>query len=185
MEEIWKNIPECNDFYQISNYGRVKSISRQIRMGKYVGLRTLPKKILKTFSYPNGYTGVMIRVNGRKYCKLLHRLIATAFIPNPENKQQVNHKNGVKNDNSIGNLEWCSRKENSDHAVNMGLIKTGKDSVSYGRTDNNKRVVCATLGIEFDSVKDAGVECGISKERVGMICRGQLIHTKGLVFRFI
>lgn len=96
----------------------------------------------------HGY--VTVRVD--KKAKLLHRLVAIAFIPNPYNKKMVNHKDGNKLNNSIDNLEWCTNSENINHAVKMGLIKTCKVDCftlngEYVKTYNSVKSVCEELNV--------------------------------------
>lgn len=110
MEEIWKEIKGHNN-YQISNLGRIKSLNYK---------RSQKERILKPSIFNNGY--YMITLNGKK--KLIHRLVAETFIPNPENKPVVNHKDNNKLNNNVENLEWCSHKENTIHAVKIGVYKS-------------------------------------------------------------
>lgn len=105
MVEIWKNISE-NSNYQISNLGNVKR-----------GYRTLkPIRHCRT-----GYARVNIRINGEPKALLIHRLVAKAFIPNPNNYPEVNHKNGINTDNRVDNLEWVTRKQNIKHSLKNNL----------------------------------------------------------------
>jgi hypothetical protein len=88
----------------------------------------------------------------------VHRLVAQTFILNPLNKPQINHINGIKDDNRLENLEWCTGSENMIHALNIGIIKKGKDSTMYGKKGINaissKKVIDTSNGIIYNSVKE-------------------------------
>ena len=124
--EIWKPISVYNGYYEVSNLGRVRSITRKIE-------RTDPKNIAKKrlFTYKGklipfwitkkGYCRCSISINGISKKYLVHRLVADAFITNNENKLQVNHINCVKTDNRVENLEWVTNYENYLHSVENGL----------------------------------------------------------------
>ena len=122
MTEIWKDINGFEGYYQVSNLGRIKSLSREIYNGK--GYYTSTEKILLGHMITKGYMQVELKKDNKRYLKLIHCLVAEAFIPNPENKPQVNHINGKKSDNMVGNLEWCTNIENQTHAINTGLKKS-------------------------------------------------------------
>jgi hypothetical protein len=109
--EIWLET-HVSDRYLVSNLGRIKSLPKRTRTGS---------RILKTSMYENGYCFVDLVVNGAVKRFLIHRLVAIAFIPNPKNKQQVNHKDGIKTNNFLSNLEWSTRSENQKHAIATGL----------------------------------------------------------------
>jgi len=109
MEE-WRFVKGYEDYFLISNYGKVFSIRTE--------------RILKTFIHKQGYEVFSTRIGGRKgKVKLfkVHRLVTEAFIKNPENKPQVNHIDGDKQNNCVANLEWVTAKENTQHALKIGL----------------------------------------------------------------
>jgi hypothetical protein len=110
QQEVWKDIVEYEGLYMVSNLGRVKSLPRS---GTILQEKILSQRVGRK------YLCVMLCKNNIKKCTSVHRLIAQAFIPNPDNKPQVNHKNGIKTDNIVCNLEWVTAKENSQHAYNF------------------------------------------------------------------
>ena len=114
MQEIYKDIVGYEGLYQVSNLGNVKSL----KYGK--------ERILKSAINSKGYVVVVLCKNLKCLTKKVHRLVAMAFIPNTENKEQVNHINGIKTDNRVENLEWCTQSENIQHGYNNGLFKSKK-----------------------------------------------------------
>jgi hypothetical protein len=122
--EIWKDIPGYKGAYQASSFGNIKSLSRIT----YCANRELPikERILRPYKMKSGYLAISLRSCLKTRTFLIHRLIAITFIPNPENKPEVNHKNGVKSDNRVIELEWVTPKENGQHAKNvLGLNPEG------------------------------------------------------------
>lgn len=111
--EIWKPIPGWEDLYKISNTGKVLSIKNN----------RIIKNMIK-----NGYENIEFWKNNKRKHMSVHRLIAEAFIPNPENKPHINHINSIRNDNRIENLEWCTPKENIQHSHKFGGAKTYNES---------------------------------------------------------
>lgn len=125
IQEIWKHIKGYEGLYLISNLGRVKSLPREKLTPK--GTQCMSKeKFLKTNPSKMGYPVVMLSLNCDIKLHKLHRLIAIAFIPNIENKPFINHKDGNKLNNSLDNLEWCTAKENIQHAFDTGLRVSSK-----------------------------------------------------------
>lgn len=133
--EIWKPIRNYEGLYEISNIGRV----RNVKTGR----------ILK-FKMNEGYYRVGLFKNNKQIIHLVHRLVATAFIPNSEGKPLINHKNGRKLDNRVNNLEWCTYKENNNHAQQTGLWKTV--------TFNKKPILNITTGQRYESAVAAAKE---------------------------
>jgi len=134
LPEIWKDILGYEGHYQISNLGRVKSLPK-IKKNRD-GYCTTKEKFLKPNNYSNKYAVFDLSLNLKVKRHLAHRLLAIAFIPNAENKPFINHKNGNKLDNSLGNLEWVSASENAKHAFDMGLRKRGEVHSKSIFTDN-------------------------------------------------
>lgn len=117
MQEIWKDVDGFNGLYSVSNLGRVRVAAHLSTDGRHFPA----KMIAVVISKRDGYGRVNMRKNGKPYAATIHRLVANAFIPNPGNKPEINHKNGDKTDNRVSNLEWCTPKENQQHALKMGL----------------------------------------------------------------
>lgn len=158
MEEIWKDIPGYNGLYQISNLGHVKSLN----------FNNSNKENLLSIYNHNGYLRVGIRHNKLLHNHLVHRLVAEAFIPNPENLPVINHKDGNKSNNSIENLEWVTSRENTEHAIrenlrpSMNCSRWGKYPISqysingkFIKTWISQREVERVLGFKQASISRA------------------------------
>lgn len=139
MKEIWKDIEGYEGLYQVSNLGRVKSLPRKV-VGLNNVIQNFKGKILKQHKDKKGYLRVALSKNNKIKLKQVHRLVAEAFIPNPENKPTVNHKFGIKSDNRVSQLEWNSYREQIKNAINIGLIDYSK--LNY--KEINKKVISKT-----------------------------------------
>lgn len=137
MEEIWKDIEGYVGHYQASNLGRIRSLDRTFTQwneaGKKFSVKPLKGKVMKGFSDKDGYLRINLTNEGKKTQHCVHRLVAQTFIPNPENKLEVNHKNGIKDDNAVLNLEWATRSENAIHALREGLYEPARGERKNGK----------------------------------------------------
>ena len=174
QEEIWKDIEGYEGKYQVSNMGRVKSL--------YIRFKETGGKIIKPRISKDGYPVINLFHKGTEKHKILHRLIAQAFIPNPENKKQVNHKDGVKTNNTLENLEWVTNQENMDHAYRTGLNKSFRENHGRylgnicGYDENGLKVV------EFCGFKDM-VNKGYRHQGVYDCVNGKKKTYKGLLYK--
>lgn len=164
MEEIWKDKKDYEGHYQVSNLGRIKSI----KFGK--------ERILKQH-IKRGYYYVGLSKNGIVKRYLVHRLVAQAFIDNPNNYKEVNHKDENKLNNSVDNLEWCNAKYN----INFGTC------IERRSKKKSKPVLQYTLDGEFVREWSSARECGkngFCHQHIGACCRGQLKHYKGFIWKY-
>ena len=145
--EEWRDIPNFEG-YQVSSLGRVRGIDRLCgnRPGVTKG------KILKPFRNKRGYLEVNLYNNSKSTAKIIHRLVAKAFISNDFNKPQVNHIDGNKLNNEVSNLEWMSNSENQLHAYSLGLqpSRAGENNVKAKITDKS----VTELKVLYNSIKD-------------------------------
>lgn len=116
MEEVWKDVEGYEGLYQVSNLGRVKSLTHYITKENCKPREVKGKILTPFFDRPKGYLSVSLSKNNKIKLQRIHRLVAQAFIPNPDNLIQINHKDGNKTNNNVENLEWCSCKDNIRHA---------------------------------------------------------------------
>lgn len=149
MREVWKDVLGYEGLYQISDQGRVFSVRRG--------------KLRKLNDTGRGYKQVALLKQGSREHTLVHRLVAEAFIPNPENKPQINHINGDKSDNRVENLEWCTMSENLYHRHRV-LNQPGCRS---------RPVVCTNTGEVYPSVKAAARALGVSRTGILRVCHKQ------------
>jgi hypothetical protein len=116
--EIWKDVAGYEGLYQVSNFGRVKSLERKVKQGKYGNLRVVAEKVLRVSDNGNGYLQVCLRRNNKREQRYIHRLVAQHFV---ENKNQgcnvVNHKDHDTKNNKASNLEWVTQKDNVLYSV--------------------------------------------------------------------
>ena len=172
MKEEWKDIEELKGRYQISSFGRVKSLYRRFMVMDKRGYKrtvTVREKILKLQIDKKGYEVVKIE---RKTYKI-HRLVALAFIENPNNLPQVNHIDGNKTNNNIQNLEWVTNSENQLHAYKNGLSvhseKSGKEKRKVCQLDLNTGKI---INI-FNSIAEAEKYFNNKNMNISGVCNGK------------
>lgn len=134
MIEEWKDIKGYEGYYQVSNTGKVKSLDRKVKHPKGGDKIVRGKSCGERYNRV-GYPEVVLFKEGEKKYQLIHRLVALTFVPNEENKPEVNHIDGNKINNNAENLEWCTSSENQQHAYRTGLQvgKKGPDHPNYGK----------------------------------------------------
>lgn len=115
MEEMWKSIKGFEGLYEVSNLGRIKALDRYVQNNGGIQHRT--QKILKAYGGNNKHLTVVLCKNGKTYPRLVHRLVASAFIPNPDNKPVVDHIDTVPTNNCVNNLRWVTAKENANNPL--------------------------------------------------------------------
>lgn len=154
MKEIFKDIDGTGGQYQVSNLGRVKSLKHSKRNREDI--------ILKPIVDHKGYYYINIYINGKHSTPRIHRLVAKAFIPNLENKPQINHIDGDKSNNSINNLEWVTNQENQIHAYKIGL-KPVKAVAQFDKLGNFIKL--------WDSSTEASKSLNIDLSHIGQCCK--------------
>jgi hypothetical protein len=172
--EIWKPIDKFKDLYEISSIGRVRSNSRKAR-------------ILKPGSNKQGYRQVSLGKDWKFNTFRINRLVAIAFIPNPDNKPQVNHINGIKWDDRVENLEWVTAKENSIHAFKIGL-KTINDLCMKKKIEAvkkllNKSLINIVTNEEYESLKEASFKTSIPYGTISYWLRNRKYNKTNLRYK--
>lgn len=184
MKEVWKPVKGFEGLYEVSNTGKVKSLPRTVNA--YNGWpRTFPEKILTLHSskltkrHPKPMYHVELWKDNKRVVRMIHRLVAETFIPNPDGKPQVNHKDGNRMNNSVENLEWATCAENSEHAYRTGLAKpTGCKAVR----DTNKLTGSV---VEYQSIEEAARALQGNPDAIRAALKGRSASSCGYTWEYI
>ena len=163
MNEVWKAVKGYEGLYEISNTGKVKSLIKE--------------RLLKPWEHKKGYLVVKLTKDKSHKEFKIHRLVAQAFIPNIDNKEQVNHIDGNKHNNYVENLEWCNDAENRMHAYKNGLRKMEElIEVEMVSIDGN-------FIDKFPSISEASRRTGINIGNISRCCNGGCKTAGGYIFK--
>lgn len=186
--EIWKDINGYEGYYQISNKGNVRSLDR------FDGVHDRQGTIIKPSLKQNGYLQVGLRKHSTRKWIGIHRLVAIHFIENPDNKPQVNHIDGNKQNNNVENLEWVTAKENQNHAAKRGLrdnMPKGERHPNYGKYGENSRSAKPVIRrdpktgeTKLYKAKILAKDEGFDVTSISKCCHGKLKTHKGYEWYF-
>ena len=203
MEEIWKDIKDFEGLYQVSNLGRVKSLKRVVVRNNNRPL-LVEEKILKPHILKKGkYLRISLRNNGIRKMYLVHRLVSEAFIPNPNNYQQVNHKDENTLNNCVSNLEYCDVLYNNNYGTRNKRISEKHKGVLFSeehkkklskaltnRSDKSKPVLQIDKNTNeviavFPSAAEAGRQLGFKTNgHISECCKGKYKQAYGYIWRY-
>ena len=172
MTEIWLPIEGYENLYEVSNLGRVRRLESFVTNTNGVR-RKVPGKILKPGT-ARGYLIVNLSKNGISRPFLIHRIVSTAFLPNPDNLPQVNHRDENKQNNSVENLEWCSAKDNNNYGTRNKRISEKR----------SKQVLCVELNQIFSSLTDAAKHFKVTPTNLHYALTGRHKTACGYHFEF-
>lgn len=159
--EVWKDIEGYEGLYQVSNLGNIAKTNLDKRFVLRIGKDT------------SGYYQIILTKNKVRKCFLVHRLVAKAFLENSEFKRTVNHKNGIKTDNRVQNLEWASYSENQKHAYDSGLIKKPKGEKHFNTKLKNSDVFDIKYNLRHFKTKELAQKYEVSESTIKAIRTGQ------------
>ena len=178
MQETWKSIKGFEKRYEVSNLGRIKSIGGKSNHKKDI--------IMKQIINHKGYLQLVLRKNNMPHHCIVHRLVAQAFIPNPDNLPQINHIDGNKQNNRVDNLEWCDNSYNQIHANKLGL---NENRIRRVKEICNKPVIQLTLdGVEIDrfaSLREASNKTGCSYKSMSLCATGKVKTSGGYIWKYV
>lgn len=188
--EVWRDIVGYEGYYQVSNLGRVRALDRVVRHA-YSGTQSLKGHVLTPCKGNGHYYSVMLSKNGKAKSTRIHRLVAAAFVPNPQHLKCVNHKDGNKLNNSASNLEWCTQRHNVQHAIDhelltfdhMGFTSWSEESREHFSKVRKKAIVRSD-GKRYSCTAEAAKDLGVTYSAVMHVLRGLAETCKGYKFSY-
>ena len=177
---MWKPVSGYEGLYEVSDTGQVRRVGGNV---------------LKPQNESHGYLSVSLSKNGHKISKKIYRLVAVAFVENPENCNVVNHLDGNKHNDDAQNLEWTTIAGNNKHAWDIRLNHntenqrlsasiTGREAAKIAHEKNKRKIVCLNNGVVYESIKDAALSLGVDHSKISAVALGKRNHTSGYKFSY-
>lgn len=193
MQEIWKDIKDFEEMYQVSNLGRVRSVDRFDNMGR------LRKGNIKTIrDNGHGYFSVQMYRDNKSNVRYVHRLVAQTFLDNPDNKPEVHHIDSDRSNNKLDNLQWVTSKENNSFPEHIKSMKKNPNWLKNSRTAMAKardkaiiinsyrtRFTRGGVSLEFSSLAEGARVLGLDKGGCTRVANGKQKHTHGYTIEYI
>lgn len=190
MTEVWKDIKGYEGLYQVSNLGRVKSLPKEVRRvqnGSYI----TKERIMKTNIRVDGYTRVVVTGYNGKHRYYVHRLVAEAFIPNPNNKPYINHIDCNPANNRSSNLEWCTPQENTAYMIRLNrnkrtpqwLNNLHKSQEQFYKKAKGINILTGDV-VVLNSINSAK-NYGFSPSEIVLCCKGKRRSTKNYTWEYV
>ena len=170
MIEIWKDIADYEGQYMVSNLGRVKSLEHKLRNG-----HIWRERVLAITYCEDKYGRILLSKNNNHKRFLIHRLVAEAFLENPDNLPQVNHKDENPKNNTVDNLEWCTAKYNNNYGTHNDRM----------RKTQGKPVVCVETGIVYQSAREIKRKLGYNNTLIGACCKSKNRTAYGYHWKYV
>jgi hypothetical protein len=184
--EIWKDIDGYDGFYQVSSWGRIKSLGRWVACK---GGQKFNKERIRKDCNSHGYRNITLCKENKSHSFLLHIVVANAFVENPENLPQVNHLDGDKTNNYYKNLEWCTGSENMQHAADNGLLNLTWVGKSYEKHPKSKPIVQYDLSDSmirnWASATEAANKLGMHRPNINACLLGRQKTAFGYKWKFL
>lgn len=177
MVEVWKPVKDYEGIYEISNIGRVRSKHKHTKS---------KDGIIKERKTRNGYCHVELWKNGTGVDRYIHRLVALAFIPNPNNLPEINHKDENPSNNCVDNLEWCDRTYNNNYGNHYKkMVETRGDKYVGANACHRRRVMCVETGEIFETIRSASRIINVNQAHISNCCRGKRNKCGGYHWKYI
>lgn len=168
MKEEWRKFRDSN--YSVSNKGNVRN--------DVTGHPIKPKNT-------QGYNSFVVHDHGKRTYIFTHRAVGELFIPNPENKSQINNVDGNKRNNNVSNLEWVTQEENLEHAYRTGLIRKNPEPKRPTMDHRLRPIICTTINERFNGIVKAADYYGLTVNGIGKVLSGERNHVHGLHFEYL